>query len=111
MTVEEDSGTGSFVAAAGETVNASLVAGSVGSISGGTCTTTTTNASGQCTVIVNSAVTGTADVHATSNVAVGGISVPNPGYDARHWWRYSEGVQDVLREALAYVYARFLFHP
>jgi uncharacterized SAM-binding protein YcdF (DUF218 family) len=45
------------------------------------------------------------------DVAVGMISVPNPDYDARHWWRYSEGVKDVIAEAVAYSYARFLFYP
>ena len=44
-------------------------------------------------------------------VTVGVISIPNPDYDARHWWRYSEGVRDVLGETIAYVYAKFLFFP
>jgi len=44
-------------------------------------------------------------------VEVGIISAPNPDYDGRHWWRYSEGVREVLGEAIAYLYARFLFHP
>jgi uncharacterized SAM-binding protein YcdF (DUF218 family) len=44
-------------------------------------------------------------------VTVGVISVPNPDYDPRHWWRYSEGVKEVGSEAIAYLYARFLFHP
>jgi hypothetical protein len=42
---------------------------------------------------------------------VGIIAVRNPDYDPSHWWRYSEGVRDVLGESIAYVYARFLFHP
>jgi uncharacterized SAM-binding protein YcdF (DUF218 family) len=42
---------------------------------------------------------------------IGIIAVPNPDYDARHWWRYSEGVKGVGSEALAYVYARLFFHP
>jgi uncharacterized SAM-binding protein YcdF (DUF218 family) len=45
------------------------------------------------------------------DVQVGIIGVPNPDYDNRHWWRYSEGVKDVGSEALAYLYAKFLFHP
>jgi len=45
------------------------------------------------------------------NVTVGIIAVPNPDYDARRWWRYSEGVKDVGSEAFAYSYARFFFHP
>jgi DUF218 domain-containing protein len=42
---------------------------------------------------------------------IGIISVPNPDYDAKHWWLYSEGVREVLGETIAYVYARCLFHP
>ena len=48
----------------------------------------------------------TADTHARrtrllfqralgNDISVGVIAVPNPDYDARHWWRYSEGVKDV----------------
>ncbi len=44
-------------------------------------------------------------------VAVGVISVPVRSYDVRHWWRYSEGVKEVLSEGAAYLYARFLFRP
>ncbi len=45
------------------------------------------------------------------NIEVGIISIPNREYDADHWWRYSEGVKEVLSEGAAYLYARFLFHP
>jgi uncharacterized SAM-binding protein YcdF (DUF218 family) len=45
------------------------------------------------------------------DVVVGVIAVPSPDYDARHWWRYSQGVKDVVSEAAAYVYARLLFYP
>jgi uncharacterized SAM-binding protein YcdF (DUF218 family) len=45
-------------------------------------------------------------------VIVGIIAVPNPDYDARRWWRYSEGVKDVASEGLSYLYARlFFFSP
>jgi uncharacterized SAM-binding protein YcdF (DUF218 family) len=44
-------------------------------------------------------------------VAVGIIAVPNPDYDRRRWWLYSDGVKEVSSEALAYVYSRLLFHP
>ena len=44
-------------------------------------------------------------------VHVGIISVPDTDYDAAHWWRYSEGVREVLGESIAYLYAKFLFHP
>jgi len=45
------------------------------------------------------------------SVRIGIISVPNPDYDARHWWRTSEGVREVLDEGIAYVYAKFFFWP
>lgn len=45
------------------------------------------------------------------SVAVGVISIQTPAYDASHWWRYSEGVKEVLSEGAAYLYARFLFNP
>ena len=45
------------------------------------------------------------------NVTVGIIAVPNPDYDARRWWKYSEGVKDVVSEGIAYLYARLFFFP
>jgi uncharacterized SAM-binding protein YcdF (DUF218 family) len=45
------------------------------------------------------------------DVKVGIVSVPNPDYDAEHWWRYSEGVREVIGEGIAYIYAKFLFWP
>jgi len=45
------------------------------------------------------------------NVPVGIIAVPNPDYDPKYWWRYSDGVREVIGESIAYVYARFLFYP
>jgi uncharacterized SAM-binding protein YcdF (DUF218 family) len=42
---------------------------------------------------------------------VGIIAIPNPDYDSRQWWRYSAGVREVVSEAAAYIYARFLFYP
>ena len=44
-------------------------------------------------------------------VRIGIIAVPNPDYDARYWWRYSEGVRAVLGECIAYVYATCFFRP
>jgi len=44
-------------------------------------------------------------------IKVGVIAVPSPDYDARRWWRYSEGVEEVITEAVAYVYAKILFLP
>jgi uncharacterized SAM-binding protein YcdF (DUF218 family) len=46
-----------------------------------------------------------------SGVEIGVISVRNPDYEPAHWWRYSEGVREVLGESIAYVYAKFLFRP
>jgi hypothetical protein len=44
-------------------------------------------------------------------VRVGVISIPNVDYDQKHWWRYSQGVKDVLTESVGYMYAKFLFWP
>jgi uncharacterized SAM-binding protein YcdF (DUF218 family) len=46
-----------------------------------------------------------------SEVKVGIIAVPNPDYDSGQWWRYSEGVKEVVSEGVAYVYAKFFFWP
>lgn len=45
------------------------------------------------------------------NVSVGIIAVSNPDYNAKNWWRYSDGVREVIGESIAYVYARFFFYP
>ena len=45
------------------------------------------------------------------DVTVGVIAVPNPDYDASRWWRYSEGVRDVLGETISYLYAKLFFFP
>jgi hypothetical protein len=44
-------------------------------------------------------------------VKVGIIAIPTPDYEARRWWRYSEGVRAVLGESIAYLYAKLFFHP
>lgn len=89
MTVQKDPGDG-FVAASGVSVSASLDATSTaGSISGGSCTGSgTTDSSGQCTVVVQSNVAGTAYVNATAAVAISGtvgsdtVNVSVTGYGA-----------------------------
>lgn len=43
-------------------------------------------------------------------VAIGVIAVPSPDYDLTHWWRYSEGVEEVVTEGVGYFYAKFFFH-
>lgn len=45
------------------------------------------------------------------DVPVGVISAVNPDYDPKRWWHYSEGVREDIGECIAYIYARFLFHP
>jgi len=45
------------------------------------------------------------------NTPIGVIAVREPDYDTRHWWRSSQGFRAVTDEAIAYVYARLLFHP
>ncbi len=42
---------------------------------------------------------------------VGVVAVSDPDYDPHQWWTSSNGVRDVLDEAIAYVYASFFFHP
>jgi hypothetical protein len=37
------------------------------------------------------------------------IAVPNVDYDARRWWLYSQGVEDVIDGTVGYVYAILLF--
>jgi hypothetical protein len=62
----------------------------------------------------------TADVHARRTrllyqkalgpgVKVGIVAIPNSDYDARQWWRYSQGVRAVIGESIAYVYAALFF--
>ena len=46
-----------------------------------------------------------------AGVKVGIVAVPDPDYDPHHWWRYSEGVREILGEGIAYVYAKFIFSP
>ena len=42
---------------------------------------------------------------------VGIISVENREYNPKRWWKYSEGVRELISEGVGYVYARFIFHP
>ncbi len=43
------------------------------------------------------------------NVAVGVIAVPSPDFDAKRWWYYSEGVEDVVDQGIGYLYAISFF--
>ncbi len=45
------------------------------------------------------------------NVQVGIIAVANVDYPANRWWRYSQGLKDVVSEFAAYLYARLFFWP
>ncbi|HEX9270785.1 MAG TPA: ElyC/SanA/YdcF family protein [Candidatus Binatia bacterium] len=45
------------------------------------------------------------------NVKVGIINVANPDYAPKYWWRYSDGVREVIGESIAYIYARCFFYP
>jgi hypothetical protein len=44
-------------------------------------------------------------------VTIGIIAVSNPDYEPKDWWRYSDGVREVMGETIAYIYARFFFWP
>lgn len=43
--------------------------------------------------------------------SVGILAWEDTEYDARKWWQYSKGFRMVLDETIAYLYARFWFHP
>ena len=45
------------------------------------------------------------------DLPIGVIAIPEPKYDMDHWWRSSNGFRAVTDEAIAYMYARLLFHP
>ncbi len=44
-------------------------------------------------------------------VEIGIIAVPDRSYDARRWWRSSQGFRTVTDELIGYGYARFVFSP
>jgi hypothetical protein len=46
-----------------------------------------------------------------NKVKVGVIAIQNPDYDAKRWWRSSEGFREVVDEAIAYLYVKLFFHP
>jgi len=45
------------------------------------------------------------------DMSIGVVAIPEPDYDRRSWWRSSTGFRSVTGDAIAYFYARFLFHP
>ncbi len=42
---------------------------------------------------------------------IGIVAVADPDYEPAHWWRYSEGVRQILGESIAYLYAKLIFRP
>lgn len=44
-------------------------------------------------------------------IEVGVIAIPNAEYDATAWWRYSEGVKEMVAEVAGYLYAKLIFQP
>ena len=46
-----------------------------------------------------------------SPVNVGIIAITPIDYDTSRWWSSSVGVRSVISEAVAYLYARFIFSP
>ena len=81
MTVEKNDGTG-WTNASGVTIAPS--SSGVGSVTGGTCQSGTTNVSGQCTITVSSNTLGTETVDASGTVTVSTvpIAVATNGYGA-----------------------------
>ena len=78
VTVNQNLGDGhGFVPVAGATVTPALAYsnGATAQAATGTCTTGTTNSSGQCTIIVNSTTAGLVTVNASTNVTVSGQSI------------------------------------
>ncbi len=43
------------------------------------------------------------------NLTVGIIAVSNPDYNPIQWWRYSDGVREVIGESIVYIYPKFFF--
>ena len=46
-----------------------------------------------------------------SQTAIGVVAIESEDYEQTRWWRYSEGVKEVISEGAAYLYARLFFHP
>jgi hypothetical protein len=44
-----------------------------------------------------------------AGTVIGVIAVPDREYEPQRWWASSSGVRDVVDEAVAYLYARFIF--
>jgi hypothetical protein len=46
-----------------------------------------------------------------NSVEIGTLPIASPDYDSARWWRYSQGVRDMIGESIAYLYARLCFWP
>ena len=44
-----------------------------------------------------------------SDVKVGVIALRDRSYESSRWWRSSEGIREIPFQAIAYLYARFIF--
>ena len=42
-------------------------------------------------------------------MTVGIMAVSNADYNPKQWWRYSDGVREVIGESIAYIYASSFF--
>jgi uncharacterized SAM-binding protein YcdF (DUF218 family) len=45
-----------------------------------------------------------------SSMRIGTIAIDSPDYDVTQWWKYSEGVREMIGETIAYLYARIFFY-
>ena len=46
-----------------------------------------------------------------SQVPIGVVAIEDQEYEQARWWRYSEGIKEVISEGAAYLYVRLFFHP
>jgi len=42
---------------------------------------------------------------------VGVVALKDQDYDAKRWWKYSEGVKEIISEGASYLYVRLFFYP
>ena len=77
VTVSDDPGTGTFAPFQGATAHVTLTDsnGSAHAAAAGTCVTGTTDANGQCTIVVNSTAPGQVGVHVGTTITVNGQSI------------------------------------
>ena len=51
------------------------------------------------------------DLALDKNYRVGVIALRDRHYNEKRWWHSSEGIKTVIKEAIGYLYAKFLFWP